>query len=174
MKKNLILRGAGVALITFGLYGMFKKSKKSASLTGGAIVPNDIPGTVPSYLEHLVEIGGEDMLKVIAMDPAWAELVQRSSEFLVLCKEEFYIFLKAVAEVIAFVIALNLKNKKPSFGTPRVFRTKLHGVIEGVRLMRAAVEEKCFSALNDFDEVASDIQKMHDDAAYNMLLDAGV
>jgi hypothetical protein len=44
--------------------------------------------------------------------------------------------------------------------------------VEAVRVMRAAVEDKCASALDEFDEVAADIQRTHDDYAYNMLLDA--
>jgi hypothetical protein len=128
--------------------------------------------TVPNFAKPLVKLVGEETVLMICMDPTWAELCDRASEFYVLAKDEFKDLLQAVAAVVAFQIALQVNGGVPSLGTPRLFRTKLHAVVEAVRLMRAGVEHKCPSALDDFDEIAADIQRTHDDAAYNMQLEA--
>jgi hypothetical protein len=127
---------------------------------------------VPDFAKPLVSIAGEETVLMICMDPTWSELCDRASEFYVLGKDEFKELLASVAAVVAFQVALQVNGGIPSLGTPRLFRVKLHAVVEAVRLFRAAVEHKCPSALDDFDEVAADIQRTHDDAAYNMQLDA--
>ena len=127
---------------------------------------------LPSSIEPLLEFVQEDILSIISTDPTWTELCDRASEFTVLYKDSIVDFLHSVAAVVAFKISLRVNKQKISLGTPRIFRTKLHAVVECVRNMRAAVQDKCSSALDDFDEIAADIQRTHDDEAYNMQLEA--
>lgn len=162
MRKTFAYGGAaaGVGLIVAGLTmrtsGRGKIAKKRS---------------IPDYMKPLLPIVGEETVAMISTDSTWAELCDRASEFFILCKPEFKELLVAVAGVVAFQVALQINGNAFNHGTPRLFRTKLHSVVEAVRLMRAAVEDKCPSALDDFDEIAADIQRTHDDAAYNMQLD---
>jgi hypothetical protein len=163
MNKKLFAYGsaaAGAGLILAGLTGMRKRK-----------VVKPKKHNIPDYLTSLIPIAGQEVVGLISFDPQWAELCDRASEFYVLAKEEFKNLLFAVAGVVAFQLSIQVNQTKPSLGTPRMFRTKLHAVVEAVREMRATVEEKCSSALDDFDEVAADIQRSHDDAAYNMQLE---
>jgi len=128
--------------------------------------------SMPSSIEPLKEFVDEEILLIIATDSTWTELCDRASEFIVLYKDEMVDFLNAVAAVVAFQVSLQVNGGHISLGTPRIFRTKLHAVVEAVRVMRAAVQHKCSSALDDFDELAADIQRTHDDEAYNMQLAA--
>jgi len=158
--KAIGTAAAGVGLIAIGLANM--RAPKGASKSA----------TLPSYLKPLTSIVGDDAVAVIAMDPQWSELADRASEFYVIAKEEFKDLLLAIASVVAFQVSLQVNSKKINFGTPRLFRTKLHAVVEAVRDMRYTVEQCCPSALDDFDEIAADIQRSHDDAAYNMQLES--
>lgn len=123
--------------------------------------------SVPSYLEPIVPLVGEKVAAIIGTDSLWGELCDRAAEFAPLCKDEYSNFLMAVAGVIGFKLSLQVNNTKLTLGTPRLFRRKLHAVIEEVRNMRAEIEEKSASSLDDFDFIASDIQKLHDDESYN-------
>ena len=109
---------------------------------------------------------------MLALDPAWTELCDRAGEFATIAKDEFKALLLAVAKVVAFQVSVQVNGNRVTPGTPRLFRERLHAVIEAVRLMRAAVADKCPSALTDFDDVAADIQRTHDDYAFNMLLES--
>jgi hypothetical protein len=160
MKNKLLAYGgaaAGVGLIVTAVT-MRRKPQTSTE--------------IPQYVQHLTALVGEDTMRMISTDPAWTELAERASEFYVLAPEEFKELLRAIAHVVAFQMSLQV-NRKMTFGTPRLFRTKLHAVVEAVRTMRAVVADKCVSAIDDFDEVAADIQRAHDDAAYNVQLEAG-
>ncbi len=128
--------------------------------------------SVPSYLKPVVIIGGEKLVALISSDPLWSELCDRASEFYTIAKEEYKVFLEAVGGVVAFKVAMQVNETEAKLGTPRLFRNKLHAVVESVRMMRYVVEDKCPSVLDDFDEIASDIQRTHDDEAYNMLLES--
>lgn len=165
MKSKVIAFGGCAAGIGLILSGLSMKAKQKS-------LPSTKKRHIPDYIKPLIAIGGEETIQIIAMDPQWAELCERASEFYVLAKEEYAEVLLSVSEVVKFQMELQMQGKKPSFGTPRIFRKHLHAVVEAVRMMRAVIEEKSPSSLDDFDEIASDIQKAHDDAAYNMQLDA--
>lgn len=165
MQKNLILVGGSLASLGIIATGVANLTKKKQIIVKKS--------SLPSSIEPLKEYVDEELLLIIATNSTWTELCDRISEFVVLYKEEIVDFLKAVASVVAFHISMQVNGRKISLGTPRLFRTKLHAVVEAVRTMRAAVQHKCSSVLDDFDEVAADIQRTHDDEAYNMQLEAG-
>lgn len=127
---------------------------------------------LPSYLLPLKNLVPEEVLENIALDSTWADIVDRLSEFAVMTKPEYTLFLLAVADVTKYYHLLLTKEIQLSKKTPRVFRTYLHQVIECVRLMRAALEDKSPESLNDFDEIAADVQRTHDDYATNVYYDS--
>jgi hypothetical protein len=125
-----------------------------------------------NYLPHLKLMLGKETVEMLSLDKTWGDLVDRvHSEFYVLCKDYFEEFATNVAGVVAFLVSLKV-NKNMTFGTPRLFRQKLHPVIESIRKMRFVVEKSAPSALMDFDELAAEIQRTHDDAANNIQLEA--
>jgi hypothetical protein len=123
--------------------------------------------TVPSYLEHLVPTVGAKVAAIVGTDSLWGELCDRAAEFAPLARNEYANFVHAVAGVVGFKLSLKVNKTKLTLGTPRLFRAKLHAVIEEIRNMRAEIEEKSPSSLEDFDYIAADVQKLHDDEAYN-------
>jgi hypothetical protein len=127
--------------------------------------------SIPEYMKPLTKLVGEDTVETISNDPAWTELADRASEFYPLAVDEFKELLGAIANVVDYQKTVATEGKL-TFGTPRLFRTKLHAVVEAVRNMRAEIELRSPGTLLDFDDVAADIQKAHDDAAYNMLLES--
>ena len=159
--KSLLLAGGAAAGLGLYMSKQLKKKKQEKEEV-----------SIPSYLKPLVAIGGEKIVALISTDPLWSELCDRASEFYTIAKEEYKTFLNAVANVVAFKIAMQVNENETKMGTPRLFRNKLHAVVESVRMMRFVIEDKCISSLDDFDEVASDIQRTHDDEAYNMLLES--
>lgn len=126
---------------------------------------------LPEFLRVLSPFASQETLEHIALNDTWSELVDRLSEFLVMAKPEFSILLYAIGELCLYNDLLEKKKINANKGTPRVYRSYLHKVIEGVRLMHAAIEEKSPSSLNDFDELAAEIQRTHDDFATNVLYD---
>lgn len=158
--NKTILAYSGLAVGAGLVYGSFFMKKS----LGGTVKE------LPDSLKPLLDFASEDTLLMINTDHLWMELCDRAADFALLGKEEFSEFLSAVANVIAFQKELLLGNKKITIGTPRLFASKLHMVIEAVRQLRASVEERAPYALDDFDEVAIDIQKRHDDEASNMIL----
>jgi hypothetical protein len=125
-----------------------------------------------NYLPHLKLMLGKETVEMLSMDKTWGELVDRvHNEFYIICSDYFTEFAMNVAGVVSFMVTLR-KNKKMTFGTPRLFRQKLHPVIESIRKMRSVVESCAPSALVDFDELAAEIQRTHDDAANNIQLEA--
>lgn len=130
--------------------------------------------SLPSYLENLKTFVPIEILQDISLDNIWSDLVDRTSEFAVLMKPEFTIFLVSVAGVCKYYYGIEHKKIEVNRATPRIFRNYLHKVIESVRLMRAALEDKSMSSLNDFDELAAEIQRTHDDYATNIFYDANI
>lgn len=128
---------------------------------------------VPKHLMYMIDIVGEDTTRIICLEPPWADLCDRMSDFQKMCKEEYKNFLVAVAGAIGFLVSLKLNGSEIKMGTPRMFRKTSHPIIEAVRTMRAVLQIKCPSALTDFDEIAAEVQRMHDDNALNIQLEAG-
>jgi hypothetical protein len=119
-------------------------------------------------VEDLEKIVGRDTAQMLSLDPTWLDLVDRLGEFAPFAKDEYKEVVIAAARVVAFNAALSLNKIKLSFGTPRKFRTRLHAVIEAVRCMRAQLEHAFPTCLEDFDEVAAEVQTTHNDYNNNM------
>lgn len=173
MKKAAAIGGiaAGAGLLLAGVQRMSGKNK----LKGGKVeVEAKKAKNVPDYVKPLINLVGEETIASISKDPAWTELCDRAADFYSLSVLEFKELCYAIADVVEFQMSLHQEKTKMNLGTPRLFRQKLHAVVEAVRNYRAGIELKCASALNDFDDVASDIQKAHDDAANNIFLESSL
>jgi len=157
MMPKVVLGGA-VAAVAGLFYTMTLKTKTSAQTQKGSSV----------NVDDLERIVGRDTAKMIALDPTWLDLIDRLGEFALFAREEYKDVVIAAARIVAFNVSLSLKQIKLSFGTPRKFRSKLHAVIEAVRCMRAQLDITFPSCLEDFDEVAAEIQTTHNDYNTNM------
>jgi hypothetical protein len=134
----------------------------------GRVVGSLVVGLGMMYVSSMFAIKSKSKKGNDVSDPEWDELVDRMGEFRILGPEAYLEFSNAVSKVIEFEKAV---AGHTNLGTPRLHRKYLHEVIECVREMRAVIEEKCSSALADFDEVAADIQRHHDDSSINMIYD---
>ena len=54
---------------------------------------------------------------------------------------------------------------------PRLARKYLHPIIESVRYLRAELEENYPEYLLDFDDIAAEVQNVHNTCASNVFLD---
>jgi hypothetical protein len=155
MMPKVVLGGAVAAVAGF-LYTLTFKPKTSDKQQNAVNV------------DDLEKIVGRDTAQMIALDPTWLDLIDRLGEFALFAREEYKDVVIAAARIVAFNVSLSLKQTKLSFGTPRKFRAKLHAVIEAVRCMRAQLDISFPSCLEDFDEVAAEIQTTHNDYNNNM------
>lgn len=160
MLAKSIMHGAGLVVGLGMIYA------------GYAYVPpkKEIKLKISENLLCFKSIVDQNTLNSLSADPIWEELVCRAGEFRIFCPEEFKNLLIAISDVVEFEVQ-HLNNRKSTLGTPRKFRKYLHEVVECVREMRATIQEKCPDVINDFDEIAADIQRTHDDSAVNMLYD---
>jgi hypothetical protein len=127
--------------------------------------------TIPEFAKPFLDLVDEDVVQNICYDSTWAELCDRAGDFATIATDEFKDLLIAVGAAVAFQREID-EGKKVTFGTPRLYRARMHAIIEAVRNMRAAIESKFSSSLYDFDDVAAEIQRTHDDYSSNMLLEA--
>jgi hypothetical protein len=128
-------------------------------------------GPIPEYAKPFLELVDEKVVRDLIKDSTWAELCDRAGDFATIAKDEFTELLLAVSSAVLFATDLE-KNRKITLGTPRIYRSRMHAIIEAVRNMRAAIEAKFPASMDDFDDVAADIQRTHDDYCANMLLEA--
>lgn len=173
MRKPIAIGGVAVGAGLF-LIGVQKMFSKPNQLSGGGkgTIKAIKKQSIPDYIKPLVKLVGEETVLSISKDANWTELCDRAAEFYSLSVLEFKELCYAIAEVVEFQLKVHEDSSKITLGTPRIFRSKLHAVVEAVRNYRAGIELKSTSALNDFDDIASDIQRAHDDAAYNILLES--
>lgn len=160
MMPKILVGGAIATAAGLLLYSNSKKSSVNNDLKKSRLkTPN---------VEDLEKIVGTDTAQMLALDPIWLDLIDRLAEFSPFAKEEYKDVVIAAARIVAFNAALSLNKIKLTFGTPRKFRSKLHAVIEAVRCMRAQLDLSFPSCLEDFDEVAAEIQTTHNDYNNNM------
>jgi hypothetical protein len=150
---------AGSGLLYAGMNGYFT-SKTSQDVV------------IPEFAKPFLEFVDESTVKNICLDSTWSELCDRAADFAIIAKEEFTELLLAVGDAVEYQQGIETQKIKLSHGSPRIYRKYMHAVIEAVRCMRAAIEHKFSSSLDDFDEIAADIQRTHDDYCSNMLLEA--
>ena len=133
---------------------------------------NKTEAEIPEFATPFLEFVDEETVKNICLDSTWAELCDRTADFAIIAKDEFTELLLAVGDAVEYQQGIETRRIKLSHGSPRIYRKHMHAIIEAVRSMRAAIEQTFSSSLDDFDEVAADIQRTHDDYCSNMLLEA--
>jgi hypothetical protein len=124
-----------------------------------------------SQLKDLISESQFDLLR----KSEWIEILFKFYDFYALNPA---LYLKLLQKVIKFLYfkekieEIKLKNHKTRFGIPRISRNYLHPIIECIREMRYSIEKQYGTIyLNDFDELASEIQNIHNSCATNILLD---
>lgn len=161
--KKLVAYGGIAAGVTLMGAAFYAKPIKRFAISKPVITDSMRP---------LLDFVKEETLLLISTNYLWMELCDRMADFAPICKEEYIEFLNSVANMVTFQQQLDSGEKKTTVGTPRLLASKLHEIIECVRVMRAAIADKAEYALNDFDEIAIDVQKKHDDDAYNIMLES--
>lgn len=159
MPKVIAAGGAVAAVAGYFLYSF---ASKKTSLQTPTLSRRGV------NVEDLEKIVGRDTAQMLALDSTWLDLVDRLGEFEPFARDEYKDVATAAARIVAFNAALTLHKVKLTFGTPRKFRTKLHAVIEAVRCMRAQLEHTFPTCLEDFDEIAAEVQTTHNDYNTNM------
>ena len=121
---------------------------------------------IPPFAEPFVDLVGHDTIQIICLDSTWLELCDRAGEFGIVAKNDFVQLLKAVADTIHF---LRTDGATTTKSTPRLFRARSHLIIEAVRNMHATIEERGDEKLlREFEELAADFQRIHNDYAFNV------
>lgn len=100
----------------------------------------------------------------------WAEICFRMEDFSKLVPKAYKNFLYCIVAFLNFK-AIPFKKTGSSVSYPRLTRKYLHPIIESVRYMRAELEKKYPSYLVDFDDIAADVQTLHDTCSTNIFLD---
>ncbi len=156
--RNLILAVGGALTLQFFIGKMGSAPSAPADFKGGSI---------PQFAQPFADLVGEKHISILCEDPVWLELCDRAGEYALIAKPAFADLLRAVALSIAFSRTDVSKRARP-----RLYREYLHSIVEAVREMRAVIEEGHPEVLNNFDEIAADIQRTHDEYALNALLDS--
>lgn len=101
----------------------------------------------------------------------WIEITFKFYEFYNLVPS---LYLKLLRRIIKFLqFKKELDGKKVKLGIPRIARSYLHPVIESIREMRYIIEKNFgTSYLKDFDDLACEIQNIHNNCASNILMDS--
>jgi hypothetical protein len=104
----------------------------------------------------------------------WIDVCFRMEEFHKLVPKKFIAFLKCVIYYIKFKNLEYIEKKRDAKKIkllPRIARKYLHPIIESVRYMRAELEKHYPEYLVDFDELAAEVQNVHNTCASNVFLD---
>ena len=104
----------------------------------------------------------------------WIDVCFRMEEFFKLTPKRFLAFLRCVVQFIKFKntdYIEKIKDNKKIKLLPRLARKYLHPIIECVRYMRADLEEHYSEYLIDFDDVAAEVQNVHNTCASHIFLD---
>lgn len=101
-------------------------------------------------------------------DDDYLDIVYRLLEFRGLNATAFQETITAIANLCTFKATLT----KPNHFAVKQYCTEAHKVLNCVRRYRAYLEQKSPSVLDDFDQVASDIQGKYDEDHESLLFDA--
>lgn len=106
----------------------------------------------------------------------WIEILFKFYDFYALNSQMYLKLLRRVIKFLHFKERIEnptLYKRRTKLGIPRISRNYLHPIIECIREMRFIIEKDFGTIyLNDFDELASEIQNIHNSCATNILLDA--
>lgn len=117
-------------------------------------------------LEIVVDPGIVELL-----DDDYLDIVRRMSHYQALDPVNFQQFVNAVLRIRQFFIGKETRTETTMVDAAEYARIG-HQMIECVRNMRAFLELRTPSCLEDFDEVAVDIQSKYDEDRENILFDA--
>lgn len=162
LSQNIYVQGAArylaaAAGVSFMLVA-FQQTRKHISKSRGTYV-----------LERLEDFATPEVVKALAVDDDFLDIAFRLSEFGAMTPQPYRATLKSMADVVSFLQDLP-ETKNGSH--VKLFSLKGHEMINAIRLMRAYLELKVPSVLDDFDEVAGDIQTKYDEEHERLLFDS--
>lgn len=121
-------------------------------------------------LRNHIDVNDLNILKA----SEWIDVCFRLEEFSKLSPKRFMGVIRCVLIYIKFKNTEYIEkkqNKNKIKLLPRLARKYLHPIIEAVRYMRADLQENYSEYIHDFDDIAADIQTIHDSCATNIFLD---
>jgi hypothetical protein len=103
----------------------------------------------------------------------WAEICFRMEMFAKLIPSAYQMFLQKIVAYLDFMKKHKGHPYSKSVSFPRLVRKYLHPIIEAVRMMRALLEKKYSNVyLSEFDDIAADVQTLHDTNSNTVFLDS--
>lgn len=143
---------------------------KNGSLLGGAALLTFLglqtlkigKNDYKSLQKHLNEMDYKEL-----KSSEWAEICFRMEDYSKLVPKQYKNFMSCVIMYLKF----KKLPKHQSISYPRLTRKYLHPIIEAVRVMRAEIEKKYSTYLIEFDDIAADVQTLHDTCSTNVFLD---
>jgi hypothetical protein len=162
MAKNKYVQGAGRYVLAAGAlslgYLVLEKTKK--------VISKKHSSFVSSRLNVALTPQQRDTLEA---DPEYADILFRLLEFRELGPEGFQDLVNAIVNVVKFVNELDGRIVQ---STVKTYAKHGNVVIDCVRRMRAYMELKFPDAVDDFDEIAADIQSKYDETHERLLFEA--
>lgn len=162
--RNKYVQGAGRYVLAFG--GL------SAMWLGMSWARKSLTRThAEAQQKMLAERVVRDTLDVLQLDDDYLDVIARLAEFQPADPFNFAELARATAAVITFLCAVRARGKT-TMADVMEYSTRGQEVIEAVRQMRSFLELKMPSALDDFDEIAVDVQSKYDEDREHVLFDA--
>lgn len=148
-----------VGVVTLGFVGLSFARSAYTSGTSKRVQEEIAEGMRPAAQRAAHAVGDD-----------WLDLLHRLKMFAKFAHEDFEAVTEACA---AFAREKAVAYERPKLSTADVMllRKSLQALIEAVRLMRAVIELKSKTALEDFDEVATDLNAKVEDESSAVLLD---
>lgn len=162
LAKNKYVQSAGRYALAFGTLSV-------AFLSFGYLRRNLRKSHETGQYKLLSMVIIPEVLDIISRDRDYIDILSRLLEFQSTDPVHFDLIVRSIHNIIVFLRGLS----KHITMTDSMNYVKLgHMMIENVRLMRALLELKMPSALQDFDEIAVDIQTKYDEDREGLLFDA--
>lgn len=162
MQKNKYFQRATYYVAAFG----------SAALIGSiaAFAKQRFTKTISDRQKNVLEEKvSSDVLDILSQDESYLNIVVRIAEYEPICPDAFEELVRAIVPVIKF---LNTTRKTITMQDNKDYVLLGHVVIDATRIFRTMLEMKMPNVLEDFDEVATDIQAKYDEDRESMLFDA--
>lgn len=144
-----------------------------------------IIGLVAGHVKHRVSTGmtnrqksllqdkiQPEILEIIVKDETYFSIVGRIADYQPISSQAFEDLVRAIVPVIEFLESRRSSNQKITMQDNKDYVFLGHAVIEATRIFRTILEMKMPNVLEDFDEIATDIQAKYDEDREAMLFDA--
>ena len=174
--RYLLVGGiVGVAGVTIAAtaIGKRKKARAGGGVSMAAASIGDGGGKVAGDAGASTITDSISDAQVLATFPELDNLVDRiRGQVRSKVKQQWEWFYEAAVDVAEFRLNLYDDPAAMTLAAPRLMRQHLHGLIEATRVLRRAIREHYPESKYEFDELASEVQHLHDELSSNLMLDA--